>query len=86
MKDMDQPTATEERHGFAIRRPVIRASGAGRVPELDAAKYLGCSPRHLRRMRARDEGPSYETLAGRIWYSLDDLDEYLQSCRHETQR
>lgn len=76
----------EERRGFVVQRPVIHASASGRVREDAAAKYLGCSARQLRRMRARDEGPSYDLVCGRVWYRLSALDEYLGHCERQTHR
>lgn len=76
----------EQRRGFMIEQPTIRATAAGRVNEADAAKYLGVSARKMRQMRADDEGPSYSLIGNRIWYALNDLDIYIEACRHETAR
>lgn len=77
-------TQRVERNGFTVERPVIRASGSNRVREDDAARYIGCSPRKLRKMRAEDQGPNFDLIAGRVWYELGELDAYLELCRHET--
>lgn len=82
---MEEPSF-EQRRGFLVERPTIRATGAGRVDEDDAAKYLGVSSRKMRQMRAADEGPSYARIGNRIWYALNDLDAYIEACRHETTR
>jgi hypothetical protein len=78
--------ASEQRRGFVIERPIIVASGNGRVREEDAARFLGCSPRTLRKMRSIDEGPDYSLVFGRVWYSITDLEAYLELCQHETRR
>lgn len=72
--------------GFTIEKPILRASGSGRIRESDAAIYLGCSTRWLRKNRASDSGPNFDLIAGRVWYQISALDDYLAACAHETTR
>lgn len=81
-----EPVLRTEHNGCVIERPVIRATGSGRIDERAAAQYLGVSPRTLRKMRAEDSGPNFDRVAGRIWYPLAELDAWLELCRHETSR
>lgn len=53
----------------------------GRHDERAAAHYLGVQPGTLRAWRARDQGPAY-IKAGRIWYSLEDMDVWLAKQRY----
>jgi hypothetical protein len=71
---------------FNIALPRIRANGRGDIGEMDAALYLRCSTRKLRKWRQRNEGPPWRKVAGRIWYPLDGLNGYLDACLHETDR
>ena len=48
----------------------------GRMDTTNAAKYLGYSTKTLAHMRCSGKGPSF-LKAGRIFYCLADLDEWL---------
>lgn len=65
---------------------VIRPNLRGDVDERQAALYLSCSTRKMRKMRRADEGPNWRMIAGRVWYPLAALDEYLEACKHVTSR
>lgn len=69
-----------------VEVPTIRATAAGYLTEKNAALYLGCSARWLRERRARDELPDYTLLAGRVWYHLEDLNDYLDQQKVRTSR
>jgi hypothetical protein len=50
----------------------------GRLNSLNAAKYLGISPKTLAMLRCRGESPEY-IKRGRIFYFKEDLDSWLIS-------
>jgi predicted DNA-binding transcriptional regulator AlpA len=43
----------------------------------EAARFLGLSPRTLEKHRTYGTGPRYSKLGGRVVYSLDDLQEWV---------
>lgn len=45
----------------------------------EAAKFLGCSPSLLRKMRSEGEGPEYAKLNRKVVYPVQKLREYLES-------
>jgi hypothetical protein len=77
--DSEKEVTIERPDGSAVVlvRPRIRITGAGSVDEDGAAAYLGVSARSLQRYRKEHRGPVYYTLAGKVWYKISDLDEYL---------
>ena len=79
MSKADPPLTARNR---AERRHPERRPPVG-VPE--AAKYLGTSVRHLRRLIAERRVASYR-LSGRVLLDLDDLDELLARGRREASR
>ncbi len=40
---------------------------------IDAARYLGLSPRTLEKHRTYGTGPTYRKLGGRVVYAVEDL-------------
>jgi hypothetical protein len=52
----------------------------GRVGAKDAAKYLGLSSKTLAMYRSSGEGPKF-IKKGRIFYFIDDLNEWLEKGR-----
>ena len=70
-------SVTMEVGGFLIERPIIRASGSGRVREADAARYLGCSESKLRHDRYGGNAPKHSMLHGRAWYHINDLEAWI---------
>ena len=49
----------------------------GALPPIDAAAYLGVSPRTLENWRASGDGPDYARLGARVVYRIVDLDKFL---------
>lgn len=43
---------------------------------LDAAHYLGLSPRTLEKHRTYGTGPNFRKLGGRVVYAIDDLQDW----------
>lgn len=52
----------------------------GRMDVQNAAAYLKLSPKTLAMMRCQGTGPKY-TKRGRVFYYLDDLDEWMKAGR-----
>lgn len=70
----------------ACARQEIVLSGDRRVSESDAAKLLGHSSEHLRRLRAEGKGPAVYKRGmngNRVSYRLRDLAEWIE-CERET--
>ncbi len=65
---------------------VIRPNMRNCVNDVDAAKYLDCSTKHLQNMRRDGRGPTYEKIAGRVWYPMKALEEYVEACTREGHR
>jgi predicted site-specific integrase-resolvase len=49
----------------------------GRMNPLNAANYMGLSPKTLEKWRMEGIGPNFVKLGGRVFYFKSDLDEYL---------
>jgi hypothetical protein len=49
----------------------------GYIPENEFCDQLQISPRTSRNMRTRGEAPTYMTIAGRVFYSLAGIREWL---------
>lgn len=84
----DRPPAGEVAEEFTtadgrvvrVRRdPAIRVTASGMTDEEGAAAYLQCSRRTLQRYRAQKCEPRFRMIAGRVWYSVADLDDYLRT-------
>jgi len=86
-QDEPQPTVRDDIRAVAnlvaIKGPGIRLTGAKRTDEPGAAMYLGVSERTVRRWRKQSIGPAFHMLGGRAWYSLEDLDSYLEIARRD---
>lgn len=52
----------------------------GRLDAKNASVYVGLSPKTLATMRCNRKGPRYVKL-GRIFYFIEDLDEWIQAGR-----
>lgn len=52
----------------------------GRVLPPVAAEVLGCSPGHLANMRTRGTGPPFYKIVGRVWYRVDTLLGWIETC------
>lgn len=69
----------------ASELPAIRRTAAGRTDEEGAAAFLGVSRRTLRRYRRQGVGPAFCVVGRRNWYSLEDLESYLQTRTYNPQ-
>ena len=49
----------------------------GRMDTINAAAYLGCSPKTLAMMRCSGTGPAY-VKPGRVFYFQEELDEWVR--------
>lgn len=55
------------------------------VNEIEAARYLGLSPRTMQAWRVRGDGPPYAKLGAAVRYDLDVLAAWVASgVRHST--
>jgi excisionase family DNA binding protein len=54
------------------------------ISRADAARYLGVSVSTLARWASKNEGPSYYVIGARARYRLGDLDNFIETQRHET--
>jgi len=86
-QDEPQPTVRDDIRAIAnvmtINGTGIRVTGAKRTDEAGAALYLGVSPRTVRRWRKQEIGPAFHMVGGRAWYSIEDLDSYLEIARRD---
>jgi hypothetical protein len=50
-----------------------------------AAEYIGSTPHALSSWRRgnQNKGPAYIRLGGKVFYTAEDLDKWVQSCRVE---
>lgn len=55
-----------------------------RIPEKEAAPYIGMSRMFLRISRMRGTGPTYLKLGRSVRYDVRDLDSWLESRRVNT--
>lgn len=46
-----------------------------------AAKFIGMSVAFLNRRRIVGDGPAYLKMGGRVFYTVNDLEAYISSCR-----
>ena len=51
----------------------------GRLAAKEAAKYLGLSEKTLAQMRSQGRGPRYVKRAGRVFYRIEDLREWIEN-------
>lgn len=84
------PDATEQLRADLARRG-IRTTLAGLLRSADAAVFLDRSERTLRNWRSAGRGPTWTAVAGRVYYRLDALADFVQSgcdrsARPETSR
>ncbi len=49
------------------------------IREVDAADYLGLSPKTLARWRWAGKGPVFHKLGSAVRYSVDELDSFVSS-------
>lgn len=52
-----------------------------RIPEKEAAPYIGMSKMYLRISRMRGDGPPYLKIGRAVRYDVRDLDRWLESKR-----
>jgi hypothetical protein len=62
-------------------RKMQKRRAAEFLTTLDAGKYLGRSIRTLATWRQNGYGPAFHRIGGAVRYSLEDLDEFLNSSR-----
>ena len=63
-----------------------RPKGHPVLREADAAKYIGFSRSFLRKGRLEGRGPAYLRLGRQIRYRIADLDQWLSTHRHGSER
>lgn len=56
------------------------------LTNVEAAKVLRVSPRHLASLRSRQEGPPFIRIGrlGKVLYPVDELEAWLRAGCHET--
>jgi hypothetical protein len=62
----------------ALTRVQCEVLPDGRMHDKEAAKYIGRKPQTLANWRARNYGPRWIRVGGRIFYYLDDVDEFIR--------
>lgn len=65
-----------------IVRAIAARKGSPFLSSQQAAAYLKCSERKMRRMRTACTGPRYRLHGGRIQYHVDDLIFWSRSTAH----
>jgi hypothetical protein len=65
-----------ERNLEAVR---VRVLPDGRLTRKDAALYLGVNPKTLAMWAMQGKGPPIRRVGGRCFYTIDDLDDFIQS-------
>ena len=58
-----------------------REPRVGNLETAAAAEILGLSPRTLRNWRVSGKGPRYSKRGARVFYAVEDLEEYDRGCR-----
>ena len=59
-------------------------SDAAKLTTEEAAEYVGIPAKKLKNWRRfTDTGPSYYKLGGSIFYTTEDLDAWVDSCKVE---
>lgn len=58
---------------------IIPSSHSPLMSTLDAAIYLGVSPRWLEALRVRGGGPTYQKLGRRVLYRVEHLELWAES-------
>lgn len=61
--------------------PTIEIFPDGRLDGINAAAYLGLSPKSLAIMRSLGNGPAFFKLGKKCFYQREDLDAWIQSRR-----
>jgi hypothetical protein len=78
-----QPQALTER----LSRPPTKHTEkilSRRLHRKQAAGYIGTSLSWLDKSRLRGDGPAFLQVGGRVIYDVQDLDEFLASCRRQS--
>lgn len=52
----------------------------GTVSAMDAARLLNRSEKTLRNWRTEYAGPPYRKHGGRVWYAIEDLENFSAEC------
>ena len=56
-------------------------SNQGNLLEAEAAAYVGVKSQTLAKWRIRNFGPPFLRLSSKIFYQIEDLNTWVQSCR-----
>ena len=64
--------------GPNIDQVVVRVLPDGRLSRVDAAKYLGRTPKTLAMWKWQGVGPRWVIIGGRVFYYRRDLDDYIR--------
>jgi hypothetical protein len=56
----------------------VRVLPDGRMDRENAARYLGHQPKTLAMWSLHGKGPRSEKVGGRVFYFLEDLDEFIR--------
>jgi len=59
----------------------ITIDGKSYIPQWRAASILGLTEKGLAAWRTKKYGPAYHRVGVRVLYTLDDLVEFINSCR-----
>jgi hypothetical protein len=62
---------------ITVDRVRVRVLPDGRLDAVNAARYLGRSPKTLAQWRLHGKGPPSHKVGGRVFYYLDDLNAYI---------
>lgn len=61
--------------------PGVQIFPDGRMDVINAAAYLGLSPKSLACMRSQGRGPAFTKLGKPVFYTRDDLDAWITANR-----
>jgi hypothetical protein len=65
-------------------RALNARQGSPFLNTLDAAKYLGLSPRTLEKMRLLGHGPRFRKHGRYVRYHINDLEQWSEGRRHQS--
>lgn len=72
-----QPSGSAAHAEGASASPTVAAPGSDLLTTSEAAPHVRLSPRTLEKYRVLGGGPKYKKLGARVFYSLADLNEWL---------
>jgi hypothetical protein len=62
---------------LVVERVRVRVLPDGRLDTENAARYIGCTKAALANSRMKGKGPRSVRVGGRVFYFLEDLQDYV---------